>query len=192
MSVLVTWLIHCFVLLFFFSIIYFVFPFLVLCFRFEFCVSVLSFVILFWVLRFCFGFCDSVVGFVILSRTCSAHAGTDLGRVLFGGIPVKANNFYPASDQEVSQSKIERINWISLLSCNWVSTLRNCMNDLNWSWWTPTRPVQKLALKPCFSSLCCWTERYTYLLLRRICLVGRELALTAEQEVGPIPARVLK
>ena len=38
---------------FFFSVIYFVFPFLVLCFRFEFCVSVL-------------GFCDSVLRFVIL------------------------------------------------------------------------------------------------------------------------------
>ena len=32
---------------FFFSVIYFVFPFLVLCFRFEFCVSGLSFVFLF-------------------------------------------------------------------------------------------------------------------------------------------------
>ena len=50
----------------FFSVIYFVFPFLVLCFRFEFCVSDLSFVFLFWVLCFCFGFCDSVLGFVIL------------------------------------------------------------------------------------------------------------------------------
>ena len=37
----------------FFSVIYFVFPFLVLCFRFEFCVSVLE-------------FCDSVLRFVIL------------------------------------------------------------------------------------------------------------------------------
>ena len=35
---------------YFFSVIYFVFPFLVLCFRFEFCDSVLSFVFLFWVL----------------------------------------------------------------------------------------------------------------------------------------------
>ena len=35
------------VTVFFFSVIYFVFPFLVLCFRFEFCVSGLSFVFLF-------------------------------------------------------------------------------------------------------------------------------------------------
>ena len=65
---LVTWLIHCFLLLFFnfFSVIYFVFPFLVLCFRFEFCDSVLSFVFLFWVLWFCLEFCVSVLGFVIL------------------------------------------------------------------------------------------------------------------------------
>ena len=65
-SVLVTWLIHCFLLLFFFSAIYFVFPFFVLCFRFEFCDSVLGFVILFWVLCFCFGFRDSVLSFVFL------------------------------------------------------------------------------------------------------------------------------
>ena len=52
----------------FFSVIYFVFPFLVLCFRFEFCDSVLSFVFLFWVLWFCFEFCVSVLGFVILFR----------------------------------------------------------------------------------------------------------------------------
>ena len=72
-SVLVTWLIHCFVLLFVFlcylfciSVFGFVFAFWVLCFWFEFCVSVLGFVFLFWVLCFCFGFCDSVLSFVIM------------------------------------------------------------------------------------------------------------------------------
>ena len=56
-SVLVTWLIHCFVLFFFFfSVIYFVFPFLVLCFRFELCVSVLG--------------CDSVSSFFGCQTEC--------------------------------------------------------------------------------------------------------------------------
>ena len=58
---LVTWLIHCFLLLFFYF-----FLLSILYFRFWFCVSVLSFVILFWVLCFCFGFCDSVSSFVFL------------------------------------------------------------------------------------------------------------------------------